>query len=92
MEAQELFRRLGAGARFDVQRFGRDARRFGVRSCRGGGGLGGTGRGPTRLSGAPARSHPLGAPPRALAALWRRSGSSPLLSEFVTLCLATSSR
>uniref|UniRef100_A0A8C3GR43 Probable ATP-dependent RNA helicase DDX52 n=1 Tax=Cairina moschata TaxID=8855 RepID=A0A8C3GR43_CAIMO len=31
MEAQELFRRLGAGARFDVRRFGRDARRFGVR-------------------------------------------------------------
>lgn len=37
MEAQELFRRLGAGARFDVQRFGRDARRFGVRSYWGGG-------------------------------------------------------
>ncbi|XP_021271868.1 probable ATP-dependent RNA helicase DDX52 isoform X1 [Numida meleagris] len=36
MEAQELFRRLGAGARFDVRRFGRDARRFGV--IRGGGG------------------------------------------------------
>ncbi|KAM7088267.1 putative ATP-dependent RNA helicase DDX52 isoform 2-T2 [Ciconia maguari] len=30
MEAQELFRRLGAGARFDVRRFGQDARRFGV--------------------------------------------------------------
>ncbi|XP_051491919.1 probable ATP-dependent RNA helicase DDX52 [Apus apus] len=30
MEAQELFRRLGAGARFDVRRFGVDARRFGV--------------------------------------------------------------
>ncbi|XP_005233748.1 probable ATP-dependent RNA helicase DDX52 [Falco peregrinus] len=30
MEAQELFRRLGAGARFDVRRFGLDARRFGV--------------------------------------------------------------
>ncbi|XP_009983915.1 PREDICTED: probable ATP-dependent RNA helicase DDX52 isoform X2 [Tauraco erythrolophus] len=29
MEAQELFRRLGAGARFDVRRFGQDARRFG---------------------------------------------------------------
>ncbi|OXB79073.1 UNVERIFIED_CONTAM: hypothetical protein H355_005949, partial [Colinus virginianus] len=29
MEAQELFRRLGAGARFDVRRFGSDARRFG---------------------------------------------------------------
>uniref|UniRef100_A0A803YF74 Uncharacterized protein n=1 Tax=Meleagris gallopavo TaxID=9103 RepID=A0A803YF74_MELGA len=37
MEAQELFRRLGAGARFDVRRFGRDARRFGVRSYRRGG-------------------------------------------------------
>ncbi|XP_065588147.1 probable ATP-dependent RNA helicase DDX52 isoform X2 [Cyrtonyx montezumae] len=36
MEVQELFRRLGAGARFDVQRFGRDARRFGV--IRGSGG------------------------------------------------------
>ncbi|XP_069729993.1 probable ATP-dependent RNA helicase DDX52 [Phaenicophaeus curvirostris] len=30
MEAQELFRRLGAGARFDVRRFGEDAKRFGV--------------------------------------------------------------
>ncbi|KFO98908.1 putative ATP-dependent RNA helicase DDX52 [Calypte anna] len=30
MEARELFRRLGAGARFDVQRFEVDARRFGV--------------------------------------------------------------
>ncbi|KAM8797261.1 putative ATP-dependent RNA helicase DDX52 [Eudromia elegans] len=30
MEARELFWRLGAGARFDVRRFGRDARRFGV--------------------------------------------------------------
>ncbi|KAM8991358.1 putative ATP-dependent RNA helicase DDX52 [Ara ararauna] len=30
MEARELFRRLGAGARFDVRRFGLDARRFGV--------------------------------------------------------------
>ncbi|XP_009467486.1 PREDICTED: probable ATP-dependent RNA helicase DDX52 isoform X2 [Nipponia nippon] len=30
MEAQELFRRLGAGARFDVRRFGTDARRFGL--------------------------------------------------------------
>ncbi|XP_062448386.1 probable ATP-dependent RNA helicase DDX52 [Rhea pennata] len=36
MEARELFRRLGAGARFDVRRFGRDARRFGV--LKGGGG------------------------------------------------------
>ncbi|XP_072209635.1 probable ATP-dependent RNA helicase DDX52 isoform X2 [Excalfactoria chinensis] len=36
MEVQELFRRLGAGARFDVRRFGRDARRFGV--IRGSGG------------------------------------------------------
>uniref|UniRef100_A0A8B9TEZ1 Probable ATP-dependent RNA helicase DDX52 n=1 Tax=Anas platyrhynchos TaxID=8839 RepID=A0A8B9TEZ1_ANAPL len=36
MEAQELFRRLGAGARFDVRRFGRDARRFGVRGSAGG--------------------------------------------------------
>ncbi|XP_015736628.1 probable ATP-dependent RNA helicase DDX52 isoform X1 [Coturnix japonica] len=36
MEVQELFRRLGAGARFDVRRFGGDARRFGV--IRGGGG------------------------------------------------------
>uniref|UniRef100_A0A8V1AJU6 Probable ATP-dependent RNA helicase DDX52 n=1 Tax=Gallus gallus TaxID=9031 RepID=A0A8V1AJU6_CHICK len=36
MEAQELFRRLGAGARFDVRRFGLDARRFGV--IRGSGG------------------------------------------------------
>lgn len=34
MEAQELFRRLGAGARFDVRRFGQDARRFGVRCHR----------------------------------------------------------
>mgnify|MGYP001852479995 CR=1 FL=1 len=48
MEAQELFRRLGAGARFDVRRFGLDARRFGVRSYRGEGG-----RCPRRLSGAP---------------------------------------
>lgn len=31
METHELFRRLGAGARFDVRRFGLDARRFGVR-------------------------------------------------------------
>uniref|UniRef100_A0A8C9FA84 Uncharacterized protein n=1 Tax=Pavo cristatus TaxID=9049 RepID=A0A8C9FA84_PAVCR len=46
MEAQELFRRLGAGARFDVQRFGRDARRFGVRSYREE-----AGRDPRRLSG-----------------------------------------
>lgn len=38
MEAQELFRRLGAGARFDVRRFGIDARRFGVRSTPGEGG------------------------------------------------------
>ncbi|XP_068512381.1 probable ATP-dependent RNA helicase DDX52 [Anas acuta] len=38
MEAQELFRRLGAGARFDVRRFGRDARRFGVIKGGGGGG------------------------------------------------------
>ncbi|XP_068011062.1 probable ATP-dependent RNA helicase DDX52 isoform X2 [Melanerpes formicivorus] len=30
MEAHDLFRRLGAGARFDVRRFGDDARRFGV--------------------------------------------------------------
>ncbi|XP_075575917.1 putative ATP-dependent RNA helicase DDX52 isoform X2 [Pelecanus crispus] len=30
MEVQELFRRLGAGARFDVRRFRQDARRFGV--------------------------------------------------------------
>ncbi|KAM4760178.1 putative ATP-dependent RNA helicase DDX52 [Cyanocitta cristata] len=30
METHELFRRLGAGARFDVRRFGSDARRFGV--------------------------------------------------------------
>ncbi|XP_033924971.1 probable ATP-dependent RNA helicase DDX52 isoform X1 [Melopsittacus undulatus] len=30
MEAWDLFRRLGAGARFDVRRFGLDARRFGV--------------------------------------------------------------
>ncbi|KAM4648376.1 putative ATP-dependent RNA helicase DDX52 isoform 2-T2 [Amazona ochrocephala] len=30
MEARDLFRRLGAGARFDVRRFGLDARRFGV--------------------------------------------------------------
>lgn len=40
MEAQELFRRLGAGARFDVRRFGQDARRFGVRSHRGEAGAG----------------------------------------------------
>ncbi|KAK2537340.1 hypothetical protein Q9233_002644 [Columba guinea] len=38
MEAQELFRRLGAGARFDVRRFGQDARRFGVIKGSGGGG------------------------------------------------------
>ncbi|KAM6110781.1 putative ATP-dependent RNA helicase DDX52 [Pterocles gutturalis] len=37
MEAQELFRRLGAGARFDVRRFGLDARRFGVIKGKGGG-------------------------------------------------------
>ncbi|XP_068271692.1 probable ATP-dependent RNA helicase DDX52 isoform X1 [Nyctibius grandis] len=37
MEAQELFRRLGAGARFDVRRFGLDARRFGVIKGSGGG-------------------------------------------------------
>ncbi|XP_068766163.1 probable ATP-dependent RNA helicase DDX52 [Struthio camelus] len=36
MAAGELFWRLGAGARFDVRRFGRDARRFGV--VKGGGG------------------------------------------------------
>ncbi|XP_014736714.1 PREDICTED: probable ATP-dependent RNA helicase DDX52 isoform X3 [Sturnus vulgaris] len=30
METHELFRRLGTGARFDVRRFGLDARRFGV--------------------------------------------------------------
>ncbi|XP_027516239.1 probable ATP-dependent RNA helicase DDX52 [Corapipo altera] len=30
METHELFRRLGAGARFDLRRFGGDARRFGV--------------------------------------------------------------
>ncbi|XP_057255507.1 probable ATP-dependent RNA helicase DDX52 [Pezoporus wallicus] len=30
MEAGDLFRRLGVGARFDVRRFGLDARRFGV--------------------------------------------------------------
>ncbi|XP_014809765.1 PREDICTED: probable ATP-dependent RNA helicase DDX52 isoform X1 [Calidris pugnax] len=36
MEAQELFRRLGAGARFDVRRFGGDARRFGVMKGSGG--------------------------------------------------------
>uniref|UniRef100_A0A8C6IZ88 Probable ATP-dependent RNA helicase DDX52 n=1 Tax=Melopsittacus undulatus TaxID=13146 RepID=A0A8C6IZ88_MELUD len=35
MEAWDLFRRLGAGARFDVRRFGLDARRFGVRGHRG---------------------------------------------------------
>lgn len=35
METHELFRRLGAGARFDVRRFGLDARRFGVRGHRG---------------------------------------------------------
>lgn len=35
METHELFRRLGAGARFDVRRFGLDARRFGVRGQRG---------------------------------------------------------
>ncbi|XP_065503173.1 probable ATP-dependent RNA helicase DDX52 [Caloenas nicobarica] len=37
MEVQELFRRLGAGARFDVRRFGQDARRFGVIKGSGGG-------------------------------------------------------
>ncbi|XP_014378174.2 probable ATP-dependent RNA helicase DDX52 isoform X1 [Alligator sinensis] len=30
MDSHALFRRLGAGARFDVKRFSRDARRFGV--------------------------------------------------------------
>ncbi|RMC10610.1 hypothetical protein DUI87_12321 [Hirundo rustica rustica] len=41
METHELFRRLGAGARFDVRRFGLDARRFGVRGHRGeGSGIG----------------------------------------------------
>uniref|UniRef100_A0A8C0VLG9 Probable ATP-dependent RNA helicase DDX52 n=1 Tax=Cyanistes caeruleus TaxID=156563 RepID=A0A8C0VLG9_CYACU len=40
METHELFRRLGAGARFDVRRFGLDARRFGVRGHRGEGNRG----------------------------------------------------
>lgn len=45
METHELFRRLGAGARFDVRRFGIDARRFGVRAHRGEAGEG-SGTGP----------------------------------------------
>uniref|UniRef100_A0A8B9GIZ2 Probable ATP-dependent RNA helicase DDX52 n=3 Tax=Amazona TaxID=12929 RepID=A0A8B9GIZ2_9PSIT len=40
MEARDLFRRLGAGARFDVRRFGLDARRFGVRANSGSAPLG----------------------------------------------------
>ncbi|KAJ7397292.1 synergin gamma [Pitangus sulphuratus] len=34
METHELFRRLGAGARFDLRRFGGDARRFGINRFR----------------------------------------------------------
>lgn len=32
MDAVELFKRLGAGAKFDLKRFGRDAERFKVMS------------------------------------------------------------
>lgn len=62
MEAQELFRRLGAGARFDVRRFGRDARRFGVRSYRRGGWAGPEaaqrGSGPVPVRSVEPRAHP----------------------------------
>ncbi|OXB64863.1 hypothetical protein ASZ78_009744 [Callipepla squamata] len=66
MEAQELFRRLGAGARFDVRRFGSDARRFGVRSCEGRAGRGSVIRGS-------------GGPPESLDFFGRKEGA-PLCS------------
>ena len=31
MDAVDLFRKLGAGAKFDLKRFGKDAERFKVR-------------------------------------------------------------
>lgn len=39
MDAFELFRKLGAGAKFDLKRFGQDASRFKVRTSLGRKGL-----------------------------------------------------